>query len=381
MKKYKLLSAALALAAVCLVGCTGDESVSSVPSSSSIAQTEKVYLDKPETVSAVMSQMTLQDKIGQIMWIRCPQEDTQNVIKTYKPGGVVLFGIDFKDKTADEVAAYTSGLQSAESVPLIIATDEEGGDIVRASRYTSLRSSPFLSPSALYQSGGITALAADATEKAAFLKNLGVNVVLAPVADVSQNEEDYIYDRTIGQNAEITAQYIGAAVNAYNSVGFGCCLKHFPGYGNNADTHTGIATDERSAESIRQNDLLPFKAGIEAGAPCVLVSHNIVTAFDNTLPASLSPVMYDLLRNELAFGGVITTDELDMGAIQEFTGGASAAAAAFKAGCDMVMLTDYEAGFNSILQAVQNGEITEQRLDESVERILGWKYDMGLLTA
>lgn len=376
MKKYIKAFAVALLAALCMNGCA--QSTVTVSSSASVYDEEN-YSDKQAAVSAVMSQMTLQDKIGQIMWIRCPQENAAEIIESYQPGGVVLFAVDFADKSEEQVNSYIGALQNAANVPLITATDEEGGDIVRASCYAALRSSVFLSPSQLYQSGGITALAADATEKAAFLKNLGVNVVLAPVADVSQNEEDYIYDRTIGQNAEITAQYISAVVNAYNSAGFGCCLKHFPGYGNNADTHTGIAIDNRSEEGIRQNDLLPFEAGISSGAPCVLVSHNIVTCFDNTMPASLSSAVYSLLRDELGFNGVITTDELDMGAIREFTGNTSAAAEAFKAGCDMVMLTDYEAGFNSVLQAVENGEITEERLDESVERILGWKYDMGLL--
>src|SRR5699024_4347972 len=124
---------------------------------------------------------------------------------------------------------------------------------------------------------------------ARLLTSLGLNLNLAPVADVSTDPSDFIYDRTIGRDAQTTAEYIRASVETYLENGLACTLKHFPGYGNNGDTHTGLVYDNRPMETFETSDFLPFKAGIEAGAQCVLVSHNVVTCMDPDVPASLSP--------------------------------------------------------------------------------------------
>lgn len=161
--------------------------------------------------------------------------------------------------------------------------------------------------------------------------------------------------------------------------GMGTTLKHFPGYGNNEDTHTGIAYDKRSINQFYQVDFLPFEAGIEAGADAVLVSHNIVDAFDPNWPSSLSPAIHDLLREKLHFTGVIMSDDLSMGAIKEFADYDASAIQAIKAGNDMILCGNYTTQIPSVVKAIKAGEIDEAQIDHSVYRILTWKKNLQLL--
>ena len=185
--------------------------------------------------------------------------------------------------------------------------------------------------------------------------------------------------RSFGKDATQTSEYVRTVVGQMAADGMGMVLKHFPGYGNNIDTHTGIATDERPIETFRESDFLPFAAGIEAGAQSVLVSHNIVTCMDSELPASLSPAVHDILRDELGFEGVIMTDDLIMEAITDYTGGENAAVLAVQAGNDMLVSSDFVTQYNAVLAAVQDGTISEDRIRESAIRIIRWKMDLGLL--
>ena len=160
---------------------------------------------------------------------------------------------------------------------------------------------------------------------------------------------------------------------------FRSVLKHFPGYGDNVDTHTGIAVDERPWERFMIHDFAPFREGILCGAGAVLVSHNIVTCMDGELPASLSPEVHRILREELGFEGVILTDDLDMSAVKAYAAEGSVAELAVLAGNDMIVTSDFEKQIPLVLEAVEAGRIEESMLDEAVRRVLGWKYDLGLI--
>ena len=251
----------------------------------------------------------------------------------------------------------------------------------RLSSNQNLLPHPFLSPQALYAQGGLDALGRDAAEKSAGLLSYGVNVNFAPVADVSTDPSDFIYKRSLGQDAETTAAYIRTVVEAMSTAGIGSVLKHFPGYGDNEDTHTGVATDRRPYEQFQQEDFLPFQAGIDAGAGAVLVSHNIVVSMDPDLPASLSPEVHRVLREELGFQGVVLTDDLDMKAAAAYAGENSPAVQALLAGNDMVVLADFKREIPRVLSALADGTLTEERIDQSVRRVLQWKRDLGLLEA
>ena len=198
-------------------------------------------------------------------------------------------------------------------------------------------------------------------------------------ADVSTSSGDFIYSRTFGQDAAATAEYVSAFTAQMAADGMGSALKHFPGYGSNVDTHTGIALDERSLESFMENDFLPFAAGIEAGSPFVLVSHNIMADVDETLPASLSPVVHNLLRDKLHFDGIILTDDLAMEAVEAYAADGSVAVLAALAGNDMIVTSDYQTQVPLVIEAVKNGTIREERIDDAVTRILQAKIALGLI--
>ena len=335
--------------------------------------------EEQDPIAALLASMTVEEKVGQLFFVRCPEEGAAEDVAQYHLGGVILFGRDFKDKTYAQVRALTDALQRSAAVPLLIGADEEGGTVVRASSNPHLRANKFPAPQALYASGGLAALRGDAAEKSSFLLGLGVNVNFAPVCDISTAPGDYIYSRTLGAPAEETADYVSAVVEEMNRVGIGSVLKHFPGYGNNLNTHTGISLDERPYEHFMESDFLPFKTGIRTGAPAVLVSHNIVACMDEAYPASLSTPVHEILRRELGFEGVILTDDLAMDALKEYTDGGAAAVLALQAGNDMVLITDYPTQIDAVLAAVEAGEIDEAQIDASLRRVLEWKESLGLL--
>lgn len=334
----------------------------------------------PNTADGLLKTLSLEEKVAQMFIVRCPQKDAANTIAQYQFGGYILFARDFKNKTKAQATADIKSYQQAAKVPMLIAVDEEGGKVNRVSLYKAFRDTPFLSPQELYAEGGLPRVKEDTVEKCALLRSLGINLNLAPVCDVSTNPDDYIYSRTFGQDAPQTAEYIKTVVSTMRANKMGSALKHFPGYGNNVDTHTGIATDDRPLSKFRESDFLPFKSGIDAGAGVVLVSHNIVTAIDPNRPASLSSAAHRILRDELGFQGLIMTDDLSMGAIRDYTGGEEAAVMAVQAGNDLICCTDYKTQYAAVLKAVRDGRISEARINESALRILRYKFSAGLMT-
>lgn len=335
--------------------------------------------NQDQIIEELLSAMTVEEKVGQMFFVRCPDTGAAEAVSEYKLGGYILFGRDFKNKTAEQVRNDISSYQSAAGVPLLIGTDEEGGTVVRASSNPNLFPHSGLSPQDLFAQGGMDAIIQDARQKSVTLLDLGVNVNLAPVADVSTDSNDFIYDRAFGQDAQATAEYVSNVVKTMDAQGIGSVLKHFPGYGNNVDTHTGVAIDERPYETFQTSDYLPFTAGIQAGADAVLVSHNVMTCVDSQLPASLSPAVHKELRETLGFQGVIMTDDLAMDAVAAYAGDQSPAVMAVKAGNDMIVTTDFQTQIPEVIQAVKSGEIDEEQIDQSVTRVLKWKYDLGLL--
>ncbi|MEY8353492.1 glycoside hydrolase family 3 N-terminal domain-containing protein [Lachnospiraceae bacterium 54-53] len=336
--------------------------------------------DSPEAIALkLLSAMTPEEKVGQMFFVRLRKDQAAEDIEAYHPGGYILFGDDFKDETKTSIKELIDSYQSASAIPLLIGVDEEGGTVCRVSRHKAFRSEPFPSPQELYGQGGLEAVREDAGEKAAFLLELGINVNLAPVCDVSVDPNDFIYRRSFGQDAPATADYVKTMVLEMEKAHIGSTLKHFPGYGSNADTHTETATDNRDYEQFVTSDFLPFVSGIEAGAGSILVSHNIVTSMDGNYPASLSPAVHDILRNSLNFKGVIMTDDLSMEAVKGSTPDTDAAVLAVAAGNDLLISTDFETQIPAVLEALKNGTVREELIDASVKRILLWKLKLGLI--
>ena len=338
-----------------------------------------------QEIDDLLSSLTTEEKVGQLFFVRCPADSAVEDVAAYHLGGYLLFGRDFTDKTADDVIqtirAYQTAAAADTGIPLLIGVDEEGGTVVRVSSNPHLRSAKYPSPQKLLSQGGTEALVENTAEKDALLHGLGINVNLAPVADVSTNSGDFIYDRTFGLDAEGTSDCVTAVVEQMAADGMGSVLKHFPGYGSNVDTHTGIAVDQRPLEQFESADFLPFSAGMAAGngTTAVLVSHNIMTAVDESLPASLSPAVHDLLRDELGFDGVVMTDDLAMDAVAAYSTDGAVAVMALQAGNDLIITTDYRTQIPKVLEAVENGTLSPDTIDTACRRVLTWKQALGLL--
>ena len=398
MKRF--LTAALAALLLALPACGAQEVPEEPPVTEETPQ-EPAPPPEPteeelaaEKIDDLLSSLTTEEKVGQLFFVRCPADSAAEDVTTYHLGGYVLFSRDYQDAggawlTKEQFTAAVQSYQDAAladtGIPLLIGSDEEGGTVTRASRDPNLFDARFPSPQALAKKQGETdthnVFAADAWEKNSALLALGINVNLAPVADVSTNPADFIYDRALGQDAKATADYVKDVVTAMRDCGIGSVLKHFPGYGNNADTHTGIAVDQRPLEQFRSSDFLPFSAGMAAGdgTTAVLVSHNIMTAVDDTLPASLSPAVHDLLREELGFDGVAMTDDLAMEAVAAYSEDGAVAVMALQAGNDLIITTDYRTQIPKVIEAVENGTLSMDTIDTACRRVLTWKQNLGLV--
>lgn len=327
-----------------------------------------------EQAETLLQTMTLEEKIGQMFLARFPESGVVEEIKDYNPGGYILFARDFENETKSSIFAKLEECQNASKIKLVLGVDEEGGTVVRVSAYEAFRSSKFLSPQQIWEKSQLPGILEDSTEKSNLLKSIGLNMNLTPVADVPTKESSFIYVRSYGRGAEETAVYVSQLIKNMNNDGMISVMKHFPGYGDNVDTHTGVSIDDRAYDIFENSDFLPFISGIEAGGPCILVSHNIVESMDADKPASLSENVHNILRNELNFSGIIMTDDLAMDAVKTYVTNGNAAVQAVLAGNDMIISSHFKEQKQEILSAVKQGKISETQIDKAVKRILAWKY-------
>lgn len=339
----------------------------------------ELFSKEYESAQVKLDNMTLEEKVGQLFLVRYDKNMALSWINDYYAGGYILFAKDFDNHTKESIKEELSSLNKNSKIPMVFAVDEEGGYVTRISRYKAFRDEKFPSPRDVYDSLGEEGLESIEKEKGELLLSLGINLNLAPVADVSVDSNDFINIRTFNRDAKETANLIGLMVDYANEVGISSSLKHFPGYGNNVDTHTGVAIDERSYDNFLNNDYLPFEEGIKRKVPSILVSHNIIKCIDSEYPATLSKkIVTGELRNKLNFSGIIITDDLSMGAVSSYVDDNSAAVLAINAGNDLIITSDFVNMYNSVITAVKAGKIKMETIDTAVRRILAWKsfYNM-----
>lgn len=344
-------------------------------------QEEEIVIENPiyDKALSILNEMDTKSKVGQMFIAKCPPQDQIKTIEEYGPGGYILFSNDFKDKSPEQTIDFIADFQKTSNIPMFIAVDEEGGLVNRISNHEQFRSTPFLSPQELYLKNGFEQIRIDTEEKSIFLKNLGVNLNLAPVCDISTEPSDFMYDRTFGKNASETSLYVSEVVKIMNDNKIGSALKHFPGYGKNIDTHEYQAIDNRDYSYFVNNDFLPFKAGINSDATVVMISHNIVSCMDDTNPASLSLEVHNTLRNELGFEGLIMTDDLDMKAISNYLDPETAAIKAVSSGNDLICSSNIDVQIPAIINAIENGNIDIEIIDKAVLRILIAKLKLEII--
>ncbi len=340
---------------------------------------EDIQEERIRKVEELMKKMTWKEKAAQMIFVTAPY-DAADVQKKYQFGGYILFANDFEKATPVSMQRRIKKIQDASKIPMLIAVDEEGGTVVRASKYKQFRSKPYASSQSVYAAGKWKGIIKDTKSKAKFLKNLGINTNLAPVADVAYKKSDFIYKRSFSTNANSTSKYIRKVVSTMGEKNLISTLKHFPGYGNNGDTHTQLIHDYRSKESFEKRDLKPFQAGIDAGCDMIMVSHNIVHCFDAKNPASISPKVISYLRNNMGFEGVIVTDSLTMNGVAGYTGSVGKSTVrAVLAGNDLLCTSEYKKTYKALIKAIRNGQISRKRINESVRRILLMKCKRGVI--
>ena len=296
-------------------------------------------------------------------------DGTQEALNQYAVGGLIYFGQNILDR--EQITTMLANTASMSNYPIFLAVDEEGGDVSRVAN--SKVEVAKVEDMAAIGAGGDASLAAEAGATiGSYLSEIGFNVDFAPVADVA-GEGSALGKRSFGSDPQVVGEMVTNAVSGIEGTGVSACLKHFPGLGSTSeDTHDGRVEIAKSLDEMRASDFVPFSAGIEAGADFVMVSHATAPALDEeNVPSSLSrKVITDTLRGELGFEGVVITDALDMTAITEYYTPEEAAVMALEAGADMLLMPeDFEKAYNAVLAAVQDGTISEERINESLDRI------------
>ena len=314
-----------------------------------------------------LKELSQKEKIGELFLLRYPDK----LNKVNYVGGYVFYAKDFKNKSKSSITKMITSLQENRNIKLLTAVDEEGGTVTRLSHIAK-----FSSPQELYKEGGFSKIEEDTINKSKLLEELGLNLNLAPVVDISTNKDDYIYKRTLGEDEVLTSKYAKTVIEASKNYNVSYTLKHFPGYGNNIDTHYNSSLDTRTYEELVNKDLLPFEEGIKSGAEAILVSHNIVSALTND-PASLSIIIHNLLRKNLNFKGIVITDDISMKAVSENN---DSTLKALLAGNNLIITSNYQESYSEISKALQDNIIPEEYLDYLVLRNLAWKYSKNLIS-
>lgn len=336
-------------------------------------------------IDEIVGQMPIEDRVAGLFFVT-PEDitgvgtavkagdGTKEALSQYAVGGIIYFEKNIKN--AEQFAEMLSNTILYSKYPLFLGMDEEGGSVSRLTEAGLMEKQA--GAGAIAQSGDTTTAYNVGATIGSTMKTYGLNVDFAPVADLANVENSVMAGRTYDVTASVAIPYVLEMMRGLKEQGIATCLKHFPGIGaTTEDTHKGLATVERTAEEFRAEEFTVFKAGIDAGADFVMVGHVDAPHLtgDNT-PASMSSVIVtDILRNELGFDGVVITDAMNMKAISEYYGADEAAVKALKAGCDMILMPeDFNKAYMGVLQALADGTIAEERINDSIKRIYRVKY-------
>lgn len=378
---FKKLTSVIVIFTLLLAASCGKASPNTDPDSTTASETTVVPSPEEQRLQA----MTIEQKVAQLLVAgisgTTPGADGIAAIQNYQVGGIILFGRNVS--SSRQLTELTNQLKALNTdyIPLFLCVDEEGGRVSRmppeiadiSAAYTYGQQSD---PSLLKKLGQTLG-----AECSAF----GFNLDFAPVMDVfSDPNNTVIGDRSYGSDPRTVAEASSQVAAGLQDAGIIAAGKHFPGHGDTAtDSHLSLPIVNKTKEQWEQNDAIPFQKAIDTGIPIVMVGHILMPQLDPNNPATLSHIMVtDILREEMGFDGVICTDDLTMGAITEAYGIGEAAVRAVEAGCDLLLVCheeeNLEAVYTALLSAVESGRISEQRLNESVLRILSLKTEYGL---
>ena len=332
----------------------------------------------------ILSQLTLEEKIAQLFMIAPDQIEPKTITKVSKSfaksleripvGGFILFARHIENP--EQLHALTSALKNVSPIPPIIAVDEEGGRVARLGRTKELNLPQFANMDAVGQTENPENARGAGQIIGSYLLSYGVTMDFAPVADVNTNPENIVIGkRAFGSDPKIVSKMDAAFLSGLHSTGVKGCIKHFPGHGDTkGDTHSDYVAVTKTWEEIKQCELIPFVENF-SNTDAVMVAHVSFIDVDSEYPASLSRKMItDKLRGELGYKGLVLTDALNMGAIEKNYGSGEATILAFEAGNDILLMPkDFKAAYSAMISAVKSGRFTEERINESVLRILKLK--------
>lgn len=331
-------------------------------------------------LSEVVSKMSLEDKIGQMILagISGTTIDTnaKKLISQFHIGGIIFYKSNFKTPAQTIQLVNQLKTENSSHIPLFLSTDQEGGRVTRlpgglTNFPTNKQIGKVNNPKLSYKIGTLLGYE---------LKEFGLNLDFAPVLDINSNPNNpVIGDRSFGNNSGIVSKLGTQTMKGVQSENVIPTIKHFPGHGDTSvDSHLELPIINKSLKKLEELELIPFERAIDEGADVVMVAHILLPKLDKTNPASMSKaIMTDLLRNQLSFNGVIITDDMTMGAITEHFDIGKAAVKSVKAGSDIILVGHKYKNvlkiFTSLKTAVHKGEISEQRINESTERIIQLK--------
>lgn len=348
----------------------------------------------------ILGAMTLREKIGQLFIIRPEALDStwtldqtpRDSVKDWTPelaaelaqypaGGIVIFRENIQNP--QQLCTLIADLQADSGLPMFMAIDEEGGSVARIGNHPAFSVPKYESMAAIGATGDVQNAYRMGLRIGSYLKEYGLNLNFAPVADVNTNPHNVVIgNRAFGSTPELVSGMVTEALRGFHEAGILGCIKHFPGHGDtHEDTHKGYVSMTKDWETLLECELIPFRENL-SHTDLVMVAHitlpNVTT---DGLPASLSSELISgKLRQELGYRGLVITDALEMGAIASGYTSAQAAVLTIRAGADLILMPkDYREAFNGILQAVQDGTLTESRIEESVLRILRAKLQAGII--
>ena len=342
----------------------------------------------------LLQDMTLEQKIYQMFFITPESitnveaatqagKTTKEALQSNPVGGILYSEKNLED--TDQVKKLLDGTQTflkeGQFLPAFLAIDEEGGDVAPVARM--LNTTSFATMAELGESGDTDAVSEMGKTIAKDLLELGFNVNFAPLADLADaTHNDVIGTRSFGLDPEITSSMVSAMILASQENGVLCAISHFPGLGSLDDvSHIERKSIARSMEQMNQEELLPFRTAITSNVGFIVVSHAVFTAVDDQHPASLSPSVIEMLRNEMGYRGIILTDALDIPVITDYYTPEEVTLNAVNAGCDMLLCpSDLDSSIEALLNAVESNAIKEERINKSVIRILAAKLRLGLIT-
>lgn len=346
-------------------------------------------------INEIISGMTLEEKAAQLFMITpealtgmdpvtAAGETTRKALEEYPVGGIIYFRKNLVNP--EQVRTMTANIQTyameRTGLPLLLSVDEEGGSVTRFGNNPGFDFDASADMKAIGESGDPQQAYELGERLGSFLYDLGINMDNAPDADVLSNPQNTVVrDRSFGSDCEVVSEMALAELRGLESQGVIGLLKHFPGHGATAgDTHEGYAYTDASLEEMKANELVPFADGIEAGVDVIMVGHiSCPQVTGDDLPASLSEKMTtQILRQEMGYDGFLITDAMNMGAVSENYSSSEAAVAAIRAGIDMILMPqDFQQAYEGILNAVESGELTEERIDESLRRITALKLKIS----